>query len=260
MHVCVSVVKMRALLPALLLSTALASAAQYKDVNKTVPLHPKGELVIDSHKGRIEVKTWDRPEVEIQARIQADGWTLNDEVVERTNVTIHVTQGSVRVKSENREDKTVHFFTFGSSTAEVIYKITMPRTAALRIKDHRSDVAVRDLNGAFDLDKHRGEARLERLSGPVTIKTHRADVWAGLMNVSGANRIETHRGQIHLEIPASSRFNIDADLGRHASIRSDFGMPSKDWRRSQQVRIPVNGGGATLRLKSERGDIVLRRI
>ena len=250
---------MRTILPALLLSTALAAAAQYKDVNRTVPLDGNGELVIDTHKGRIEVKTWDRAEVDIQARIEADSWTGSDELVNKTNVGIYVSAGSVRVKTEYPDQRSVHVLWFGGSMPEVNYRVTMPRSAALRIKDHRSEVIVRDLNGSFDLNKHRGDVRLERLAGPVNIKMHRGEVWAGLTNVTGSNRIETHRAQVHLEVPGSSRFNLDAELGRHANIRSDFTLPKEDRRRSRDIRVPVNGGGARLKIKSDRGDFVLRR-
>lgn len=247
---------MRSVLLAVLFSVALAAAP--KDVNRTVALDPKGELVLDSHKGRIEVRTWDRAEVEIRARIQSDGWGTDDDTIARTEIVIHVSPGSVRVKTEY--PSFTRTLWFGGSYPEVIYDIKMPRSAGLRIKDHRSEVIVRDLAGSFDLDKHRGEVRLERLEGPVTIKSHRADVRADLVRLSGSNRIETHRGEIELTVPASSRFNLDVDLDRRSNLRSEFPVSRSRDRDGHKFRVPVNGGdGATLRLKSHRGDFVLRR-
>ena len=56
---------------ALALSAAVF-AADCKDVNRTVTLRGNGSVEIETHKGSIRVSVWDRQEVEIQARIEAE--------------------------------------------------------------------------------------------------------------------------------------------------------------------------------------------
>lgn len=72
-----------------LASIAVLTAADYKDVNRTVSLTPSGSVTIETHKGSIRVTTWDRAEVEIKARIEAEpGTTMDQRRFEGTDVRI----------------------------------------------------------------------------------------------------------------------------------------------------------------------------
>src|SRR5208283_3523242 len=72
-----------------LASIAVLTAADYKDVNRTVSLTPSGSVTIETHKGSIRVTTWDRAEVEIKARIESEpGTTMDRRRFEGTEVRI----------------------------------------------------------------------------------------------------------------------------------------------------------------------------
>src|SRR5450631_1236932 len=67
----------RAAILVLAVSSA-AFGADTKDVNKTVALSRNGFVSIETHKGSIRVTTWDRQDVEIQARIEQEPGTTMD--------------------------------------------------------------------------------------------------------------------------------------------------------------------------------------
>ena len=79
--------------------SAAISAADYKDVDRTLPLPANGFLEIETHKGSLHVTTWDRQDVEIHARIEAEPGTLMDRRrFDGTDVHIDSTADSVHIK------------------------------------------------------------------------------------------------------------------------------------------------------------------
>ncbi|HWQ52084.1 MAG TPA: hypothetical protein VN442_00265 [Bryobacteraceae bacterium] len=111
---------------------AQAVAQDVKEIRKTVPLAKDGRVVLDTHKGRVEVNTWDREEVEVCARIEADKFSLNGaNLVLGTDVRIDAAPGSVRIKTDLRRVE-------GWGRPLVHYQIRMPRAARLQIRNYRS--------------------------------------------------------------------------------------------------------------------------
>jgi len=238
---------------------AALNAAEYRDLNKTVSLKTNGTLTIENHKGLIHVTTWDRAEVEIKARIEAEpGTAMDRRRFEETEVLIDSSADAVHVRTRYPDFNWCCFNDDGNNP-EVRYTIQMPRTARLEIHDHRSTTEISDLHGALQINTHRGTVRVERLTGPIDLTTHRGDIRIEFAAFSGNSSIDNYRGEVELLMPRNSRFDVQADLGRHANIETDFALMSRSMSgRSGSVHGAVNGGGPTLRLAAYRGDIRLR--
>lgn len=229
-----------------LASIAAVTAADYKDVNRTVPLTQTGSVSIETHKGSIQVTTWDRAEVEIRARIQPEpGTTMDQRRFEGTDVRIVSSPDSLDIRTEYPEFNWCCDNDDGANP-EVRYTIQMPRTGRLTIRDHRSETVISDLQGALDIDTHRGTVRVHRLAGSLQLTTHRGDVQVEFAKLTGNVSIDTHRGTIELAMPRSSRFDVRTDLGKHASLNTDFPR--------------ANSGGPIVDLKTYRGSIRLRAL
>jgi len=246
----------RALALVIILPATLA-AADFKEVNRTVSLSQTGAVTVQNHKGSIHVSTWDRPEVEIKARIEAEpGSSMDRRRFDGTDVEISASQDSVRIATHYPDINWDH-----GSNPEVRYEIRMPRTARLTIRDHRSEIGISGLQGALDLETHRRIAHVHGLSGPLTVNTHRGGIDVEFASFSGHSSVTTHRGSIQLTMPKASAFDLEADLGKHASMQSDFSMMTRlAGKRGQNLHGAVNGGGATLRVDTYRGEIRLRAI
>lgn len=227
-----------------LASIAVLTAADYKDVNRTVSLTPSGSVTIETHKGSIRVTTWDRAEVEIKARIEAEpGTTMDQRRFEGTDVRIVSSPDAVDIRTEYPE--------FGGccnddegNNPEVRYTIQMPRTGQLTIRDHRSETEITDLQGALDIDTHAGTVRVHRLAGSLQLTTHRGDVQVEFAKLTGKVSIDTHAGTIELAMPRSSRFDVRTDLGKNASLETDFSQTSGS---SQIIDIKTHRGSIRLR-------------
>ena len=237
-----------------------------KQVNRTVPLAADGRLIVETEKGSLRVSGWDRPEVEIRARIEDQSYFLRDpEAVRETDVKIDASPGSVRVKSDYSRLRgqgwgVLGLFSFVIESPAVHYTIRMPRTARLKIKDYRSETEVWDLKSDLEMETYRGSVDVRGLEGAVEFKSYR-----GLARIKMAApprnvRLETYRGDITLSLPRESGFQLDSNLGRHAGLYSDFQIPTRVGSRwAKAYRGAVNGGGPRLFVKSERGTVRLRR-
>ena len=77
-----------------------AGASSTKTVDRTVPLAATGSVTLDTHNGSIDVRTWDRAEVEIHARIEAESLSTADtRRFDETTVDITSSPDSVRIVS-----------------------------------------------------------------------------------------------------------------------------------------------------------------
>ncbi len=238
--------------------SAAAVAADFRDVNKTLPLRGNGLFEIETHKGGIRVSVWDRQEVEIQARIQPEPGTIMDRrQFDGTEVRISSTSpDSVRVKTYYPD---VNWCCSDNvSNPEVRYTIRMPKTAKLVIRDHRSETEVTGLQGPLDVTTHRGGVRLHGLSGALHLDNYRGDVQVEFASFTANSSITSYRGTVELSMPRSSRFDLQTNSGRRGSIATDFSVMARTFlRHGEGVHGTVNGGGPTLGIETERGDIRL---
>lgn len=244
---------------ALALSSAVF-AADFKDVNKTVPLTGTGLVEIETHKGSIRVSVWDRQEVDIQARIEAEpGSPMDRRRFDATEVRIDSSPNSVEIRTYYPNFVFPNsIFDDNGNNPEVRYTIKMPKTARLTIRDHRSSTEVTGLQGALDLTTHRGSAHLQGLGGPLRLDSYRGDAHVDFASFSAASSVTTYRGTIDISMPKASHFDLQTDVGRRGAIDTDFTLITRTiGRRNEGMRGTVNGGGPSLTIKAGRGEVRL---
>ena len=153
---------------------------------------------------------------------------------------------------------------FGGCTARpfVRYTIQMPKDAPLKIKDYKSDLAVKGLEADLAIDTYKGTVNVAGLAGGFRIETYKGDVRAEIVRLMGDVRAETYKGSIVLHLPDAAAFELSADSGRHGHFRSDFPVPVTSdsvHGRSLLVQGAVNGGGPRVTLKTDKGAVTLRK-
>jgi hypothetical protein len=251
-------------------STAVACSAlsgePVKEVRRSLPLSAGGRLVIETERGSIRVEGWENLQAEISARIEDESYFLRDaEAVRETGIRIDASPDSIRVKSDysrlrERGWGLLGLLHFAVERPAVHYRIRMPRTARLKIKDYRSETEISNLKSDLELETHRGTVDVRGLDGAIEFKSYRGRALVKMVNLERNCRLETYRGEITLSLPRDRGFQLESDLGRHAALSSDFQIPTQNVSRyHKQYRGAVNGGGPSLRLKSERGSLRLRR-
>lgn len=236
-----------------------------RDVSKTLPLAAGESVRVETYKGTVKVTTWDKAEVAVDARIEADDscGSLKDMArwVDQTRVVIEKRHGGVSITSDYDAIEHVSGW-FGSCTSRpfVRYTIHMPKDAPLRIKDYKSDLIVKDLAADLDVNTYKGHLDVTGLSGGLKIETYKGEVNAGIVRLAGDVRAETYKGSIVLHLPGAAGFELSAESGR-GSLNVEF--PAETGRGSHRrglvAKGAVNGGGPRVSLRTDKGSLALRK-
>ena len=114
------------------------------------------------------------------------------------------------------------------------------------------------LAGPFRLRTSSKNVEIEKLDGDVQIEDRNAPVELHLKAPLGKVDIDNHRGQIIIDVPADSGFQVDAE-SNYGNIQSDFDLDINNNRRDATARGSVGKGGPQFRLRTERGTIQIRK-
>jgi hypothetical protein len=247
-------------------SYSLVVAQESREEKKTLDLDKDGTLYIDTYKGTIDIKTWDKPQVDITARIVADGgfWDHDEKAkVWDTEIRMEGTSGNVSITTDYSRLRHHSWFfgIFGEDNGSlplVHYTIMMPATAKLHIKDYKSDTKVSDLSASVDMETYKGSVEFRGITGAVDLETYKGDVLVDFVKLTGDSRFKSEKGSIDIRLPNDVAFNLDTDFGRRVDFDSDFDATVKtQHRHSDSEQASINGGGPTLRLQSEKGNFRL---
>lgn len=269
---------MRKAFPLLLLSLmsffvlGVSFAQESREIRKTVSLNSDGRVSIDTYKGSITITTWDKAEVDIYAKIEADESALEsrrdeEEKVRDTEIRIEGSGREVRIKSDYdrlKRRRTGFWGIFDGDVGSlpfVHYTITMPKTASLKVKDYKSETSVADLKSDISLNTYKGAVNISGLEGGIDLETYKGDVRVEYVSLGRSNRFETYKGEIEIVIPRSRGFELDADISSKGSLRSDFDLQERyrsKREKKREYRELINGGGPLLRLETYKGTYRLR--
>jgi DUF4097 and DUF4098 domain-containing protein YvlB len=229
-------------LPLILLAACLAPpAVAATPIDETRRLDPRGEIEIENLKGRIEVRTWNRPEVAIRGSL-GDG-------VERLRIEGEGSKLEVRVEYPRN----------GRGTEPTTLLLTVPTLASVDIESVSADVDVagsagerleiESVSGAVSAVGAPAQADIESVSGDLRLNLNSRSV--SLESVSGGI---TLRGKVSGEIAVETvSGDIDVDSRGQALRRVDSSSVSGN----ADIRTGLADGGR-LRAESVSGDIRVR--
>ena len=157
---------------------------------------------------------------------------------------------------------------YGSVTASRVGK-------GVTFKSSRTDLEFTRLEGDFSMQRdelhatgvtgplhvvtHAKEIHLEDVSGDVRIEDSNADVELHATGKALGNvQVENHRGRVIFVVPARTGFQLDARTSR-GEVQSDFELSIQNSDRESHATGQVGGGGPTVRLSTDRGDIEIRK-
>jgi hypothetical protein len=240
------------------------AAAQVKEIHRTVDLESNGRVSIDTFKGWIGVTTWDRPQVEISARIEPDDSDSGRDQAEKVRETeVRITASGSQVSIKTDYDR-VHrhgllgAFGIGPGTLPfAVYAIRMPRTARLEIQDYKSRTRIAGLASELVIKTYKGTVDVSGMEGPVRLETYKGDVHAEYARFA-RSEFKTYKGEIELSIPRGTAFSLDADAGRRGDVHNDFETAVTAAHRDGRERGTSNGGGPELRLRTHKGSFRIR--
>jgi Putative adhesin len=251
-----------AFVPAVFLAATIGAAAasvETKEIRQTIPLDPDGSLSIETYKGSIDVRTWDRAQAEVVARVEPDESDHDrkgqEEKVRDTEIRIEGSGRSVRIESDyDRVRRSGFGWLFGDkgTLPLVRYEVRMPATARLRIDDYKSETRIDGLRSDLDLETYKGRVEIDRMDGEVRLETYKGEVRIAFSRFD-RSEFTTYKGDITIALPREAAFSLDADVGRRGSLESGFSVLTNAAGVGKSLKGSRGTGGPTLRVETYKG-------
>jgi len=220
-------------------------------VVETRPLDPDGRLSLENVNGKVELTTWSRSEV----RIEADRAAVSKAALEDVRVEIFGEGDEVEVKTRHRRSG----FPFIGSGGKVDYRVRVPAGAR---------VHVSTVNGPISVEGVSGELRVSSVNGPVTIRDASGAVRAETVNGgidaryavasgTGDHRFETVNGGIEVSLPEGSTGRLAAKTV-NGSVSCE--LPIDDVQKSRRrLEGRLGPGQGSFKMETVNGSVHVRR-
>ena len=210
-----------ALVPIFIGMCAAFPALAATPIDQTRPLDPRGRVEIDSLKGRVEVRAWDRPEVKITGSLGAGVEKLS---VEGDRGALHI-----EVKYPNR----------ANNTEPTVLVVQVPLQADLEISTVSANI---DVHGVAPR-----ELSLESVSGDIV--ANGAPRRAAVESVSGDVVLTFNSGDVEASA-VSGDLTLNGRLNGEVSVETVSGNMRVDSRGERLHRLSASTVSGDAELKA----------
>jgi hypothetical protein len=215
-------------------------------------LRPTRQLDIDGQQnGGVSVHGWDRSEVLVLARIQADGEDLSDAREVASGINIETDGGRIRAEGPSTRRR---------QSWSVSYDVWTPRRTDVRVATHNGGISVEDIdarlelgavNGGIVLRGVSGDVHGETTNGPLNV-TLDGDRWRG----EGLD-LRTTNGPVNLEIPDGYSARLETGTV-NGGMRIDFPVTLQGMI-GRRITTQLGGGGPPIRAITTNGPVEIHR-
>lgn len=255
-----------------------------EEIRKSFPAAEPGrpmELFIDNIFGGIDVRAADVAAVEVAIRKTIKAESADRAARAKAEVDLKITHRGNTVdlfvdgpfRDEERRRRTARWNDPGYI---VVYEFTVkvPRRTRLGLKTVTDgDVAVRGVEGGFDVSNVNGKVTLEGLAGAGKADTVNGDLRAAFArNPGGECAFKTVNGDVDLTFREglAADFRLKSMMGEALSDFAMAGLPDEPLRREQRegrtifrregfTGVRVGRGGPVIRCETLNGDILIRK-
>ena len=213
----------RAILNASILALACIAAfpaSAGTPIDQTRPLDPRGRVEIDNHKGRIEVRAWDRPEVKITGSLGAG---VEKFLVDGDKGALHI-----EVKYPNRSN----------NSEPTVLIVQVPLQAELEVNTVSADI---DVHGVAPR-----ELSLESVSGDIA--ANGAPRRASVESVSGDVMLTFNSGDVDAST-VSGDLAVSGRLNGEVSVETVSGNLRADSKGERLRRLSASTVSGDVELK-----------
>ncbi len=265
-----------------ILATAAAAQQPEEKFQRRFTLNAGGTLRVENYKGTIHVTGSNTNQVVVNVVKRFEGGSESDRKwwMENTKVTFSNDSNRVAVKVEYPSWNCVFCWTEHNFADWVELEIQTPSKTNLELDGYKPDIQVSSLqgdiriksykapmridstNGAIHIDTYKDVIRLKNVAvrGGLEVSSYKAEAEIDARSLEGSASLETEKGSIVLRMPKEIGLDVDFSGGRRSVFRTDFALASHTGAGyGHDVRGTVNGGGAHLHLRTEKGSISLEK-
>ena len=227
-----------------------------EEFHQTYPLSATGRVSLENINGGVQIKTWDRAAVQVDAIKKA---YRKDRLAE-ARIEVNATEENIRIKTEYPDENQTFRGGEGrwDNPATVEYSLTVPRKAVLE--------SIEMVNGSVDIDGVEGNVKASSINGRLTARGLMGEAKLSTINgqlqaaftqldESKAISLGSVNGNVTIILPSNANASIKAGTV-HGDISSDFGLKVKH---GEYVGHSMDGqigtGGPRIKLGNVNGGI-----
>jgi putative adhesin len=226
--------------------------AAHETLTETRPFEHGGSFELENVNGRVDVATWNEPEV----RIVADKSASSRSLLRRLEVRIEG-QGS-RVSVFTQYPRRMAWFL--GSGGQVNYRITLPADARVRVKTVNGRVEVDGVATEVRASTTNGSVEVKDAGGPVVVSTVNGSVTAGYRSrpPDAETRLSTTNGSLTLLLPEGTGGRLEAQTV-NGSVENDFPLQSTDRSSRHRLTGRLGEGNGSIEMTTVNGSIHVAR-
>ncbi len=236
---------------------ARAETYSYKEpFARSGAFRPDGVLTLENVNGTVEVRAWDRNEINIEGEKSA----ATAEELKKIDLSMDVTEGhaAIRVYLPKRSGS---WFGGGRIRASVRFTIHVPASIAVeQLKVVNSVVTLDGLQNTVRVESVNGKIDAHGVSGDVRLKTVNGSITAEFNAVRRHQKLafETVNGSITVRLPTDAGATIKGSVV-NGQIASDFPFVRRDGTGGHKVNAMIGDGRASLDARTVNGGITIQR-
>jgi hypothetical protein len=235
-----------ALLAAALILAAIPALADtlIERSDQTHPF-PGGMFTLDNVNGSVDILTWDRPEVRIEAEKRVEGRSREgvESAMARLQIEVTPSRGGLRVRTRypSSGENVIGWLSGSKTSASVRYRITVPKQAKVSIDTVNASITTEGVEGGYELKTVNGRIEVSRGAGSLEASTVNGGIRVELLNTRGQLKLETVNGSVHLAVPSETKADVHVSTV-NGRIQSDLPLVGSEVGR-RSLRGSINGGG-----------------
>ncbi len=219
---------------------------------RSYPLAAGGEFQIVGGEGWVEIRGGDGTEIQVTAErvVKAGTEASAREIVSRVKIREDITPEKVVLQSIGLEGIII------GVEQRINYRVTVPRTARVRVRTNGGAISVSDVEGGSVLSSANGEVTGKNLKGPVEARAVNNKVNIDLAAFAGDPvDVRTTNGAATLSIPASIDATLTAtSVNGTITLEELKGEPLGEQTRRRQ-RVKLNAGGPPIEVGATNGSV-----
>jgi hypothetical protein len=264
---------MRLPVQAVLVAALAAGSAFADDWTKTFVVSGQPELRIETDDGNVTVRTWDQPKIAV--RVTTTGWKIGPGEVE-----VGQSQAGGRVEITVRTSRR-RFPFLGVGIHSIQVDVSAPRQiesdirtgdgnievtnsqGETRLRTGDGNIVAESLGGSLEATTGDGNMRVRGRLDSLTLRSGDGGIDAEVLpgsKLASSWRVESGDGSVTIRLPSNFAADLDVHTG-DGNITVDFPLTTVAGGRSEHdLRARLNGGGATLHIRTGDGSIRLTRL
>jgi DUF4097 and DUF4098 domain-containing protein YvlB len=228
---------------------ARAFGIETEEFHQTYPLAANGRIELENINGPVQIKAWDRNEVQVDAIKRAGSKQDLDEV----QIKIRSDKNSLSIRTEYAEHN--HTWT-RDNPGSVDYVLMVPRNARLGdINLINGNLEVEGVNGEVRASCVNGRLTAHNLGGRTELSTVNGKLEASLDRLASAVEVSSVNASVLLTLPSDAKADVEAST-ISGSISNDFGIAVANHRFvGHELNGELGGGGTRVRVSNVNGHI-----